>query len=71
MENNHVKLVMQFNSFKTLADGGLRLTLDSGIEGLGELQKLLQWTKNRDVNLAVAIVPISKDELEINSLMEP
>jgi len=54
------KITAQLNNFKTLKDGGYRITFDFGMDCLSEAQKILKWNANGEANFALAIVPFNE-----------
>jgi hypothetical protein len=59
MKKEVCQLIAQIDSFKTLKDGGGKLTLAFGLDSLEELKKLLEWSARGEQLFAVVITPIN------------
>lgn len=67
MEKKVINFIGVLYSIRTVRDGGTRLTIDVGADGLGAIMDLQRANATGDICLAIAISPFeNKDEFRID-----
>lgn len=52
-------LTLQFDSMRTTKDGGGKITFEFSQDQMNEIQKILMWNGQGEMNFAVAITPLN------------